>query len=59
MLADDVFINAELMKALLTAKGLIIDHAENGRLALDMFAKSEPGYYDAVLNIVLMLVLRE
>ena len=25
------------------------EHAENGRVAVDMFAASEPGYYDAIL----------
>ena len=54
LLAEDVFINAELMKSLLREKGLNIDHAENGRLALDMFAKSEPYYYAAVLMDVRM-----
>lgn len=54
LLAEDVFINAELMKALLSAKGLIIDHAENGRIALDMYRNSEPDYYAAVLMDVRM-----
>ena len=54
LLAEDVFINAELMKALLSAKGLIIDHAENGRIALDMYRDSEPDYYAAVLMDVRM-----
>ena len=31
-----------------------IDHAENGRIVLEMFADSSPGYYDAILMDVRM-----
>ena len=31
-----------------------IDHAENGRLAVERFSRSDPGYYDAVLMDVRM-----
>ncbi len=54
LLAEDVIINAEIMKELLKIKGLVIDHAENGRLALEMFEQSENGFYDAVLMDVRM-----
>lgn len=54
LLAEDVFINAEIMKELLKIKGAIIEHAENGKLAVDMFSASENGYYDAVLMDVRM-----
>ena len=54
LLAEDVFINAEIMKKLLELKEAKIDHAENGRIAVNIFAKSEKGYYDAVLMDVRM-----
>ena len=54
LLAEDVFINAEIMKKLLEIKEAKIDHAENGRIAVNIFAKSEKGYYDAVLMDVRM-----
>ena len=54
LLAEDVFINAEIMKEILRIKGIIIDHAENGRIAVDMFTKSDNGYYDAILMDVRM-----
>ncbi|MBR6872280.1 MAG: response regulator [Ruminococcus sp.] len=54
LLAEDVFINAEIMKKLLEIKEAKIDHAENGRIAVNKFAKSEKGYYDAVLMDVRM-----
>ncbi len=54
LLAEDVLINAEIMKEVIKAKGAIIEHAENGRVALEMFDKSEPYYYSAVLMDVRM-----
>ena len=36
---------------------MIVDHAENGRIALNMFASSAVGYYDAVLMDVRMPVM--
>ena len=45
------------MKELLSSKGILIDHAENGREALELFDKSEPGYYDAILMDVRMPVM--
>ena len=54
LLAEDIFINAEIMKELIRMKEAEIDHAENGRIALEMFAGSSPGYYDAVLMDVRM-----
>ena len=54
LLAEDILINAEIMKELLSMKEALIDHAENGRIAVEMFARSEPGYYAAVLMDVRM-----
>ena len=54
LMAEDVIINAEIMEQIIMVRGAEIDHAENGKAALEMFSKSEPGYYDAVLMDVRM-----
>jgi len=54
LLAEDILINAEIVKELIHSQGAEIDHAENGRLVTEMFARSEPGYYDAILMDVRM-----
>ncbi len=33
----------------LAMRGIEADHAANGRIALDMFQRHEPGFYDAIL----------
>ena len=54
LLAEDVLINAEIMKELLKIREIEIDHAENGRIAVEMFEKSGAWYYSAVLMDVRM-----
>jgi len=54
LLAEDVMINAEIMKEILRIKEAVVDHAENGRLALEMFSGSAADYYDAILMDVRM-----
>ena len=54
LLAEDFVINAEIVKELLSLRGAEVDHAENGKLVLEMFEKSEPGHYDAILMDVRM-----
>ena len=54
LLAEDIMINAEIMKQLMTMKEVETDHAENGRIAFEMFGKSEAGTYDAILMDVRM-----
>ena len=54
LLAEDIQINAEIMKQILKIKGAEIDHAENGRIVLEMFANSAPKHYDAILMDVRM-----
>ena len=54
LMAEDVMINAEIMEQIIMVRGAEIDHAENGRAALEMFSRSKPGYYDAVLMDVRM-----
>ncbi|MBO4366424.1 MAG: response regulator [Clostridia bacterium] len=54
LLAEDILINAEIMRELISFKGAEMDHAENGKVALHMFEESPEGYYDAVLMDVRM-----
>ncbi|MBR6889561.1 MAG: response regulator, partial [Clostridia bacterium] len=54
LLAEDMEINAEIMMDLLEMEEITSEHAENGRIAVDMFAQHEPGYYDAILMDVRM-----
>lgn len=54
LLAEDIEVNAEIMIDILDLEEMTADHALNGRIALDMFAGSEPGTYDAILMDVRM-----
>ena len=54
LLAEDIIINAEIMKQLISMKDAAIDHAENGRIAVEKFAESAEGYYDAILMDIRM-----
>ena len=49
LLAEDVAVNAEIMTMVLSMREVQVDHAENGRIAVEMFEEHEEGYYDAVL----------
>ena len=54
LMAEDVLINAEIMKHILLEREAETDHAENGRAVFEMFAQSPVGYYDAILMDVRM-----
>ena len=54
LLAEDVSINAEIMMTMLASRDIKTDHAENGKIAVSLFADHEPGYYDAVLMDIRM-----
>jgi CheY-like chemotaxis protein len=49
LLAEDVSVNAEIMIMVLSMREMQVDHAENGRIAVELFEKHEEGYYDAIL----------
>ena len=49
LLAEDVAVNAEIMMMVLSMRDMEVEHAENGRIAVEMFESHEPGYYDAIL----------
>ena len=54
LLAEDIMINAEIIKQIIMMKEAVIDHAENGKLAVELFKNSSVGYYDAILMDVRM-----
>ncbi|MBQ6321619.1 MAG: response regulator [Lachnospiraceae bacterium] len=54
LMAEDVQINAEIMKQIIAMCEAEIDHAENGKAVVAMFAESQTGYYDAILMDVRM-----
>ena len=54
LLAEDILINAEIMKQLISMRDAELDHAENGRIAVELFANSAPGAYDAILMDIRM-----
>ncbi len=54
LLAEDMEINAEIMMDILDMKDARADHAENGRVAVEMFEASDVGAYSAILMDVRM-----
>ena len=54
LLAEDIEINAEIMMDILEMEDVQTNHAENGRIVVEMFQNSEPGTYSAILMDVRM-----
>lgn len=57
LIAEDMLINAEIMKQLLGMRGMETEHAENGQKAVEMFESNAEGYFDAILMDVRMPVM--
>ena len=57
LIAEDMLINAAILTELLNGKEISVEHAENGKEALEMFAGSPEFYYDAILMDVRMPVM--
>ena len=57
LIVEDLTENAEIVQDLLELEGAITEHAENGKIALDMFSASAPRYYDAILMDLRMPVM--
>jgi CheY-like chemotaxis protein len=49
LLAEDMIVNAEIMMEVLKMRDMEPEHAENGKIALEMFENSPVGYYSAIL----------
>ncbi len=54
LLAEDMEVNAEIIMMVLSMRDIEAEHAENGKIAVEMFEKSEPGYYSAILMDIRM-----
>ena len=54
LLAEDNILNTEVAVMLLENKGFAVDTVENGLRALELFSKSDTGYYDAILMDIRM-----
>ena len=54
LIAEDMFINAEILKEILIMRDMEVDHGENGEEVVALFKKSPPNYYDAVLMDIRM-----
>ena len=57
LMAEDVEQNAEILEDLLDLEDIEHEHAQNGKLALEIFADSPAGHFDAILMDVRMPVM--
>lgn len=54
LLAEDVPVNAEIMKMILKMREIEVNHALNGREVTELFASKPEGYYDVILMDIRM-----
>lgn len=54
LLVEDVEINRVILQEILADTHVEMDEAENGKMAVDMFAASVPGYYGLILMDIQM-----
>ncbi len=57
LLVEDNELNREIATEILEMVGLEVESAENGSIAVDMFAGADPGYYNMVIMDVQMPVM--
>ena len=57
LLVEDNDLNREIGRAMLQGFNVHVEEAENGRVAVDMVATSQPNYYDLVLMDIQMPVM--
>lgn len=57
LLVEDNDLNREISRAMLQSFNVKVEEAENGRVAVDMVATSQPNYYDLVLMDIQMPVM--
>ena len=57
LLCEDHPLNQEIAKTLLSEKQVIVSIAADGKIGVDMFKESSPGFYDAVLMDIRMPVM--
>ena len=57
LIAEDMIVNAEMLRQMLAGAGVMVDVAADGQKALDAYIGSEEGFYDAILMDVKMPML--
>ncbi len=57
LVAEDMDINAQILTKILSMKGMEVDRAENGQIAVDKFKASDIWHYDAILMDMKMPVM--
>jgi PAS domain S-box-containing protein len=57
LLAEDVEINRVILKELLSITNIVIEEAETGKEAVEMFSASEAGYYSLIFMDIQMPVM--
>lgn len=57
LLCEDHPLNAKITKKLLEKRGVKVEHAQNGVEGLELFTKSEIGYYSVILMDIRMPVM--
>ena len=49
LIAEDMDVNADILRMVLGMRDIKSERAENGKVAVEMFASRPDGYYDAIL----------
>ncbi len=57
LLAEDNDLNWEIAEDLLSEAGFELERAENGKICIEKFERSAPGYYDVILMDIRMPVM--
>ena len=57
LVAEDVAVNAEILRMILSMRGMEAEVAENGQIAVECFTRHDPGYYAAILMDMRMPVM--
>lgn len=57
LVAEDNELNWEIFKEMVSDRDIVCDHAENGKICLDMLTKAAPGTYSAILMDIHMPVM--
>lgn len=57
LLCEDHPINTQIATKMLEKKGMLVEHAENGQVAVDLFKQAKAYYYDAILMDIRMPIM--
>lgn len=57
LLVEDNELNREIAEEILRSTGALVESAENGKIAVDLFTASESGYYDIIFMDIRMPVM--